>query len=151
MQTTEIIEGACTGERVGIRVVSVEQLGPKRRLLLDYRVRNVVVIDPLDGGPHGNRESLGENVKLSIMITFVASCAATAPNASNAPMTGPKSNATTRARSRTSRAAAKRSWLIGICMHYPRSTGQRLIDDRERLVTLRDSDGGQPQQGAKFV
>src|ERR1700724_1484842 len=59
MQTTEIIEGACTGERVGIRVVSVEQLGPKRRLLLDYRVRNVVVIDPLDSGPHGNRECLG--------------------------------------------------------------------------------------------
>ena len=59
MQTTEIIEGACTGERVGIRVVSVEQLGPKRRLLLDHRVRNVVVIDPLDSGPHSNRECLG--------------------------------------------------------------------------------------------
>ena len=59
MQTTEIIEGACTGERVGIRVVSVEQLGPKRRLLLDHRVRNVVVIDPLDSGPHSNREFLG--------------------------------------------------------------------------------------------
>src|ERR1700730_17113790 len=59
MQTTEIIEGTCTGERVGIRVVSVEQLGPKRRLLLDHRVRNVVVIDPLDSGPHSNREFLG--------------------------------------------------------------------------------------------
>src|SRR5450432_2847944 len=59
MQTTEIIEGACTGERVGIRVISVEQPGPKRRLLLDHRVRNVVAIDPLDSGPHGNGEFLG--------------------------------------------------------------------------------------------
>src|ERR1700682_5754084 len=100
--------------------------------------------------PTATLNSLGVNVKLSIVITSVASCAATAPNASIAPMTGPKSNATTKARLRANRAAADRSWLIRICMQYPRSTGQRLVDDRERLVALHHTDGGQPQQGAKL-
>src|ERR1700732_4800478 len=50
MQTAEIVEGAGAAERKRIRVVGVERLRPKSRLLLDHRVRNVVVIDPLDRG-----------------------------------------------------------------------------------------------------
>src|SRR5260370_23993010 len=99
--------------------------------------------------------SFGVKVKLSIVISlasfFVASCAATVPNANIAPMTGPKSNATTKPRLRTNLAAATRSWLIKIGIQDPRSTGQRLVDDRERLVTLHHADGGQPQQGAELV
>src|SRR6266404_1740637 len=59
MQTAEIVErtGASEGKRIG--VVGVERLRPKGRLLLDYRMRNVVVIDPLDRGSHGNRQFLG--------------------------------------------------------------------------------------------
>ena len=59
MQTTEIIEGAGAGERKRIRVVGVERLRPKGGLLLDQRVRNVVVIDPLDRRSHSDRQFLG--------------------------------------------------------------------------------------------
>src|SRR3981081_4785184 len=59
MQTAEIVERAGASERKGIRVVGVERLRPKGRLLLDHRVRNVVVIDPLDRGSHSNRQFLG--------------------------------------------------------------------------------------------
>src|ERR1700736_854848 len=58
MQTTEIIEGAGAGERKRIRVVGVERLRPKGGLLLDQRVRNVVVIDPLDRRSHSDRQFL---------------------------------------------------------------------------------------------
>src|SRR6266576_5632905 len=58
MQTAEIVERAGASERKGIRVVGVEHLRPKGRLLLDDRVRNVVVIDPLDRGSHSNRQFL---------------------------------------------------------------------------------------------
>src|SRR6266404_6562326 len=59
MQTAEIVErtGASEGKRIG--VVGVERLRPKGRLLLDYRMRNVVVIDPLDRGSHSDRQFLG--------------------------------------------------------------------------------------------
>src|SRR5216683_2321228 len=59
MQTTEIVEGAGAGERRGIRVVSVERLRPEYLVLIDHRVRNVVVIDPLHRRSHGNRQIRG--------------------------------------------------------------------------------------------
>src|SRR6266851_8514223 len=59
MQTTEIVEGAGAGERRGIRVVSVERLRPEYLVLIDHRVRNVVVIDPLHRRSHGNRQFRG--------------------------------------------------------------------------------------------
>src|SRR6266404_4567776 len=48
MQTAEIIESSGTSERKRIRVVSVERLRPEYLVLIDHRVRGVVVIDPLD-------------------------------------------------------------------------------------------------------
>src|SRR5260370_3346839 len=96
--------------------------------------------------------SFGVNVKLSMVISlasfFMASCAATVPNASIAPMTGPKSNATTKPRLRTNLAAATRSWLIKIGIQDPPSTCQRLVYDRERLVTLHHAAVGQPHPAA---
>src|SRR6266704_3390095 len=59
MQTTEIIELASAGERKGIRVVGVERLRSKGCLLLHHRVRNVVVIDPLDGRSYSDRQFIG--------------------------------------------------------------------------------------------
>src|SRR6202035_3322475 len=84
-------------------------------------------------------------------MTTLASCAATVPNASAAPTTGPNSIATTAARLGVTRAAAARRWLIIVSMLDPRSAGQRLVDDRQRLVTLHHCDGGKPKHGAKFV
>ncbi len=59
MQTAEIIESSGISECKGIRVVSVERLRPKYLVLIDHRVRNVVVIDPLDRRSHGNRQFRG--------------------------------------------------------------------------------------------
>src|SRR5712671_1098679 len=47
MQAAEIIERAGTGERKGIRIVSIERLRPEGLVLVDHRVRYVVMIDPL--------------------------------------------------------------------------------------------------------
>src|ERR1700676_2283062 len=54
MQAAEIVERAGTGERKGIRVVSVERLRPKGLILVDYIVRNVVVIDPFHRCSNGD-------------------------------------------------------------------------------------------------
>src|SRR5882757_7772495 len=59
MQTAEIVERAGAGERKRIRVVGVERLRPECLVLVGYRVRNVVVIDPLDRGSYRNRQLLG--------------------------------------------------------------------------------------------
>src|SRR5713101_4990606 len=59
MQAAEIVERTGAGERKRIGVVGVERLRPEGRLLLDYRVRNVVVIDPLDRGSDSDRQFLG--------------------------------------------------------------------------------------------
>src|SRR3984957_4790159 len=58
MQTAEIIERTGRGERVGIRVVSVERLRAEGKFLLYHRVRNVVVIDELDRRSHSDRQFL---------------------------------------------------------------------------------------------
>ncbi len=59
MQTAEIVERAGAGERKGIRVIGVERLGSKGCFLLDYRMRNVVMIDPLHRRSHRHRQLLG--------------------------------------------------------------------------------------------
>src|SRR3977135_1923849 len=59
MQAAEVVELAGAGERKRIRVVSIERLRSKARLLLHHRVRNVVVVDPLHGRPHSHRQFLG--------------------------------------------------------------------------------------------
>src|SRR5260370_39121821 len=59
MKAAEIVQRAGASESKRIRVVGVERLRPKGRLLLDHRMRNVVVIDPLDRRSHGNRKFLG--------------------------------------------------------------------------------------------
>src|SRR6476619_5914510 len=98
-------------------------------------MRDIVMVDPLHVVPTASVNSGGVKVKLSMVTTFVASCAATAPNASIAPTTGPKRIATTRARLTANRGATDRNWLIRIRMSDTLSTGQCLVDDRERLVT----------------
>src|ERR1700676_2495096 len=54
MEAAEIVERAGTGERKGIRVVSVERLRPKGLILVDYIVRNVVLIDPFHRRSNGD-------------------------------------------------------------------------------------------------
>src|ERR1700730_12828992 len=46
MQTAEVIEGSGAGERVGIRIVSIERLRPERLVFVDHGMRDIVVIDP---------------------------------------------------------------------------------------------------------
>src|SRR5438270_1416472 len=54
MQAAEVVELAGAGERIGVRVVGIERLRSKRYVLLHYGVRNIIVIDPLDGRAHRN-------------------------------------------------------------------------------------------------
>src|SRR5579863_8588913 len=58
VQTTEIIERAGSGERVGIRIVSVERLRTEGQFLVHHRVGNVVVVDELDRRSHRDRQFL---------------------------------------------------------------------------------------------
>src|SRR3984957_20230493 len=87
--------------------------------------------------------------KLSI-VTTLGSSAATAPNASNAPTTGPRSIATTTARPGVNRAAGRR-WLIKVFMVVLRLAGQRVVNEGERFVALRDRDGRQSEFAAELI
>src|SRR6266851_3259870 len=64
MQATEIVEGTGAGEREGKRIVSIERLRSEYLVLVDHRVRNVVVIDPLHRCSHGNRQFRGREGKI---------------------------------------------------------------------------------------
>src|SRR6476620_7164659 len=58
MQTAEIVERTGAGERKRLRVIGVERLRSEGCLLLDYRMRNVVAIDPLRRRAHRDRQFL---------------------------------------------------------------------------------------------
>jgi hypothetical protein len=60
---------------------------------------------------------------LSMVTTFVASCAATEAAANIAPMIGPISIGTMTERLMANRAAAVRKWVINIRMSDPSSIG----------------------------
>src|SRR6202035_5237254 len=59
MQTTKVVEGAGAGERIGKRIVSIERLRPEHLVLVDHRMRYIVVVDPLHRRSRGNRQFLG--------------------------------------------------------------------------------------------
>src|SRR3984957_20985251 len=56
MQAAEVIVRAGTGERKGIRIVSVERLRSEGLVLVDHIMRNVVVIDPFHRRSDRNRQ-----------------------------------------------------------------------------------------------
>jgi hypothetical protein len=64
MQTTEIVEGASAGERIGKRIVSIERLRPERFVLANYQMRDIVVVDPLHRRSHRNRQFPGREGKI---------------------------------------------------------------------------------------
>src|SRR3954453_7110609 len=60
MQPAEIVEGAGARERIGKRIISIERrLGPEYLVLVDHRMWDIVVIDPLHRRAHGNRQFRG--------------------------------------------------------------------------------------------
>jgi hypothetical protein len=114
MQATEVVEGTGAGEREGKRIVSIERLRSEYLVLVDHRMRDIVA-------PTATVSSGGVKLKLSIVITLAASCAATAAAANIAPTIEPMSIATMTARLIANRAAARRTNLC------PRSSKPFLV------------------------
>lgn len=59
MQATEVFEGTGAGERERKRIVSIERLRSEYLVLVDHRMRDIVVIDPLHRRSHRNRQLRG--------------------------------------------------------------------------------------------
>src|SRR5579862_3897857 len=56
MQAAKVVVGAGAGEREGIRILSIERLRPEDLVLVDHVVWDVVVVDPLHGRAHRDRQ-----------------------------------------------------------------------------------------------
>src|ERR1700740_1487220 len=54
MESTEVVEGAGAGERIGKRIVSIERLRPECLVLVDHYMRDIVTVQPLHRRSHGN-------------------------------------------------------------------------------------------------
>src|SRR3954451_8791946 len=59
MQAAEIVEGAGAGEGIGKRIVRIQRLRAEYLVLVDYGMRDIVVIDPLYRRTRGNRQFRG--------------------------------------------------------------------------------------------
>src|ERR1700730_224337 len=59
MQATEVVEGTGAGEREAKRTVSIRRLRSEYLVLVDHRMRDIVVIDPLHRRSHRNRQFRG--------------------------------------------------------------------------------------------
>src|SRR5579863_5522241 len=156
MQAAEIIESAGTGERKGVRIVSIERLRSEGLVLIDHIMRDVVVIDPFHRRSDRNRQlrwTEGEVVNRHLVWLLCRDRSERQQRAGDRTEEHRSNDgATGRQSCRSTSESPHYAQVAHQSLHdRPRLAGQRIVDEGERFVALRDRDGRQSKLAAELI